>query len=143
MAVRAGPSRAEKILAVRHKGDEILVAEERDGWVRISEEDDEWGWHLNQFRSGASKRGADILQAAENDKTPTADPPTMEPSWITARDGPRPWSLPELTPAVAAAPETVRNLLAAQPEVVDTSQMAWMLVDGAEAGLGLLLERVL
>lgn len=74
VAVRAAPSRTASMVSTRHKGDEVLVAEERAGWVRLSEEDDDWGW---QRQTGAQKE-----------------------------------------------------------------QEAWMLIDGKEAGLGRLLEKV-
>eukprot|EP00966_Prymnesium_polylepis_P319060 7369133-Prymnesium_polylepis.1 len=32
VAVRSGPSRSASIVAVRRKGDEVLVCEERAGW---------------------------------------------------------------------------------------------------------------
>jgi hypothetical protein len=46
VAVRAAPSVGSELVATRRRGDELLVAEERNGWVRLSEHDDEWGWQL-------------------------------------------------------------------------------------------------
>ena len=46
VAVRSKPSRDAPIVSTRKTGDEVLVAEEFNGWVRLSEEDDEWGWQL-------------------------------------------------------------------------------------------------
>mmetsp|Transcript_14152 Transcript_14152/g.23547 ORF Transcript_14152/g.23547 Transcript_14152/m.23547 type:complete len:563 (-) Transcript_14152:205-1893(-) len=60
VAVRAAPSRSAPIVATRKRGDEMLIAEERDGWVRLSEEDDEWGWHLS-FASDRTPREAWML----------------------------------------------------------------------------------
>jgi hypothetical protein len=94
VAVRSGPSRSHAIVAVRHRGEEVLVAEEKDGWVRLSEEDDDWGW---QVRAASKKTDASTGASA----TPSGLP--------------------------------------AQPS--DPLQ-AWMLIDGAEVGLGRLLERV-
>ena len=40
--MRGGPTREHSIAAVRKKGDEVLIAEERGGWVRLSDEDEEY-----------------------------------------------------------------------------------------------------
>ena len=55
VAVRAGPSRDNKIVSVRKLGDEVLVTEERDGWVRMSEEDDDYPY-VGEAASGQGGR---------------------------------------------------------------------------------------
>lgn len=44
VAVRKKPSRSASVVSTRKKGDKVLVAEIKDGWARLSEEDDDWGW---------------------------------------------------------------------------------------------------
>ena len=51
MAVRAEPSVSSALIGTRARGDEVLAAEERGGWVRVSEEDDHWGWQLSASSS--------------------------------------------------------------------------------------------
>ena len=79
VAVRAAPSRTAAMVSCRKKGDEILVAEEANGWVRLSHEDDDWGW---------------------------------------------------------------QRQLASESSASSQTKEAWMLVDGAEVGLGALLQKV-
>ena len=111
VAVRAAPSRSASIVSVRHRGDEILVAEERDGWVRLSEHDDDWGWHL----ASTSKL------AAAASASPTGGVDTSQTAAAAAAPG-------GATPATGRARTQDRE--------------GWMLIDGAEVGLGKLLERV-
>lgn len=63
VAVRDKPSRQARIVGTRKRGDELLVAEERDGWVRISEEDDEWASQLAHRRPTDEDGGSVRLEA--------------------------------------------------------------------------------
>ena len=49
--MRAEPSVSSALIGTRARGDEVLAAEERGGWVRVSEEDDHWGWQLSASSS--------------------------------------------------------------------------------------------
>lgn len=70
VAVREAPSRTAQMVATRKRGDEILVAEESGGWVRISEEDDEWGWQLSfASTSAAAAEDAKHKEAAQMEAT--------------------------------------------------------------------------
>lgn len=40
--VRAGPSCEHTVVSCRKQNDEVLIAEEREGWVRLSEEDENY-----------------------------------------------------------------------------------------------------
>ncbi|KAL1503472.1 hypothetical protein AB1Y20_011956 [Prymnesium parvum] len=53
VAVRDGPSRESKIVGCRKLDEEVLVAEERGGWVRMSDEDDDYPYAYKAEQEGA------------------------------------------------------------------------------------------
>jgi hypothetical protein len=87
VAVRSSPSRQARIIGCKLPDDELMVAEERAGWARLSEFDDWWGMELARAAPAGEEEGGDAADA----------PGRAE---------------------------------------------AWMLVDGAEVGLGALLKEV-
>ena len=115
VAVRAGPSRSARIVAVRHKGEEVIVAEEVDGWARVSEEDDEWGYHLATTSAGSGE--VNQMEAHGH----------AMPSRICG-------DCREISGTGSIA--TGRC-----DDATGSARQAWMLIDGAEVGLGKLLER--